>query len=137
MDSLKKASYEDLIEVSEIGGIIAQSVINYFASEKNRDIVDRLKNKGIRMEIDESSVQVLSASLNGKSIVVSGSFATPVRRKELEKLVELHGGKKVDSVSKTTAFIIAGENMGPDKRTKAEKFGIPIISEQDFLKMIE
>jgi DNA ligase (NAD+) len=137
MDSLKKASYEDLIEVSEIGGIIAQSVINYFASEKNRDIVDRLKNKGIRMEIDESSVQVLSASLNGKSIVVSGSFATPVRRKELEKLVELHGGKKVDSVSKTTAFIVAGENMGPDKRTKAEKFGIPVISEQDFLKMIE
>ena len=137
MKSLMEAGYDDFIEVNEIGDIIALSVIKFFASEKNREIVNRLANNGIRMEIDASSIQVLSDRLTGKTVVISGNFGTPARRKELEKLVELHGGKKVDQVSKSTAFIVAGENMGPDKRVKAEKFGIAILSENDFLKMIE
>lgn len=137
MEKLMSSSYEELIAVNEIGDIIARNIIEFRSSEKNKNIINRLANKDIQMKIEESTIQSLSSSLNGKSVVVSGSFGTSSRRKELEKLVELHGGKKVDSVSKSTAFIVAGENMGPEKRTKAEKLGIPIISENEFLKMIE
>lgn len=137
MQKLMSSTYEELIGVNEIGDIIARNVIDFLSSEKNKDIISRLTEKGVQMKIEESTIQTLSSSLNGKSVVVSGSFGTSARRKELEKLVELHGGKKVDSVSKSTAFIVAGDNMGPEKRTKAEKLGILIISENEFLKMIE
>lgn len=137
MEKLMSSSYEELIAVNEIGDIIARNIIEFRSSEKNMSIVNRLAAKGIQMKIEEHTIQSLSSSLNGKSVVVSGSFGTSSRRKELEKLVELHGGKKVDSVSKSTAFIVAGDNMGPEKRAKAEKLGIPILSENEFLKMIE
>jgi DNA ligase (NAD+) len=137
IDNLKAATVDDLKNVSEIGEIIAKSVTDYFQNDKNQAIIDRLRAKGLQMNVAEELFKPVSSILEGKSIVVSGSFSTPQRRKELEQLVELHGGKKVDSVSASTAFVIAGDKMGPGKRLKAQELNIPVISENDFLKMIE
>jgi DNA ligase (NAD+) len=137
IDALKSASVEDLIQVDEIGEVIAKSLSDYFANDRNLAIIERLRKKGLQMAIAKGSDKTISNVLEGKSIVVSGIFSTPQRRKELEQLVELHGGKRVDSVSASTAFIVAGEKIGPNKLVNAQKLNIPIISENDFLKMIE
>jgi DNA ligase (NAD+) len=136
IDRLIHANFLDLIEVDEIGERIAQSIINYFSDPKNMEIVEELRKAGVQLSSNEEEILKLSDLLQGKSVVVSGSFDTPQRRKELERLVELHGGKKVDSVSASTSFIIAGDNMGPSKLQKAQKLNIPVITESDFLKMI-
>jgi DNA ligase (NAD+) len=137
IDSLIEASFDDLIAVDEIGERIAKSVLDYFDDPRNLEIITGLREAGVQLKQEEDKTKALSDKLVGKSFVVSGSFETPQRRKELEQLVELHGGKKVDSVSASTSFIVAGENMGPSKLGKAQKLNIPIISENDFLKMIE
>jgi len=137
MDALIDASQDDLTAVEEIGERIAKSVIEYFDDPKSLEIVSDLREAGVQLSLGEETTQSLSDKLKGKSVVVSGSFDTPQRRKELEQLVEFHGGKKVDSVSVSTSFIVAGENMGPSKLEKARKLNIPIISENDFLKMVE
>lgn len=137
MELLRAADVETLTSVGEIGIVIANSVKHFFEDERNVNIVERLKAKGVQMEVLGNAEALLSDVLAGKSVVVSGSFSTPQRRKELEKLVELHGGKKVDSVSASTTFIIAGNNMGPAKLEKARKLNIPVINEDDFLKMVD
>lgn len=137
IDKLKSATIEELTAVHEIGGVIAQSIVDYFSDKDNCHIIDRLKEKGLNFSIKESEIVVpQSTKLAGKSIVVSGSFATPERRKELEQLIELNGGKNAGSISKSTAFVVAGENMGPSKLQKANELGIKIISEVEFLQML-
>ncbi len=137
IDNLLNASFEELINVDEIGEKIAESIINFFTTDKNLLIIEKLKIAGLQFVLNEDNIpKQLSESLKGKNIVVSGNFGTPEERRRIEELVELHGGKKGSSVTGKTSLIVAGENMGPDKREKALKFKIPIITEEDFLEMI-
>jgi len=136
MDTLMKASVDDLLQVGDIGESIAQSVVAFFGKEKNINLINKLKSNGLQMQIKVEEHLSQSQKLAGRSVVVSGNFGTPQRRKELEKLVELNGGKLASSVSSKTTYIVAGENMGPDKRKKAEENNIPILSENEFLNLI-
>ena len=136
MDKLKKASWEELIAVDEIGERIARSVMDYFADERNRELVERLKNYGLQMEISEEALANRSERLKGLTIVISGTFSQH-SREEYKSLIEKHGGKNSGSVSGKTDYILAGENMGPAKLEKAAKLGVKIIHEDDFLKLIE
>jgi len=134
IDALIDAGFDELIEVEEIGDKIAESVINYFSKPEHLEIINRLKEKGIEMAIEESP-ESGSRALEGKSFVVSGVFEN-YSRDEIKNLVEYHGGKNVGSISSKTDYVLAGENMGPSKKQKAEKLGVPIISESDFIKML-
>ena len=136
IDALKEATLEDLVQVDEIGARIAQSVIQYFADEKNLQVIERLREAGVQMQMEELDMSDFTDKLAGKSIVISGVF-THHSRDEYKNLIEKNGGKNVGSISKKTSFILAGENMGPSKLEKAEKLGIPIVSEDEFLQMIE
>lgn len=136
MDKLKKASWEELIAVDEIGERIARSVMDYFADERNRELVERLKNYGLQMEISEEALANRSERLKGLTIVISGTFSQH-SREEYKSLIEKHGGKNSGSVSGKTDYILAGENMGPAKLEKAAKLGVKIIHEDEFLKLIE
>jgi DNA ligase (NAD+) len=133
IDQIIAASYDELIAVDEIGEKIAISVQQFFSDEKNVAIVERLKSHGLHFEIIEA--ENASNLLEGKSIVVSGVFSS-LSRNEIKELIELNGGKNVGSISKKTTYVLAGENMGPSKYKKANDLEIPIISEEDFLKMI-
>jgi DNA ligase (NAD+) len=136
IDTLMEATVEQLSNVNEIGEIMAKSLVQYFADNDNKEIIKRLKAAGLKMATEGNENKPVSQILAEKSIVVSGSFSTPARRKEIENLVEINGGKITDSVSKTTAFIVAGENMGPSKLQKATKLGIKIMNENEFLGLI-
>lgn len=135
IDAIIGASYDELIEVEEIGEKIAESVINYFGKQEHIKIINQLINKGLNLENQENHLSE-SVLLSEKSFVVSGVFDN-YSRDELKRLIEFHGGKNIGSISSKTDFVLAGDKMGPAKRKKAEKLGIPIISEQDFEKMIE
>lgn len=135
IDLLKTASTEDLLQVEEIGDKIAESLLAYFKEEKNIELIDRLKAAGVRLFMDENTNK-LSEKLNGFSFVISGTFEK-YSRDELKDLIENHGGKNTSSVSAKTSYLLAGENMGPAKLDKAKKMGVRIISENDFLQMIE
>ena len=134
MQALLDASQEDLENVEEIGEKIAESVVLYFADESNRNIVQRLAKHALKMEVAEED-KALSNALEGASVVVSGVF-TQFSRTDLKKIIEQHGGKNVGSISKKTTFVVAGENMGPSKRQKAEDLGVPLISEEEFIQKI-
>ena len=136
MDALMHASLQDLVEVEGVGEVIAKSVISYFHQPENISIVQRLSDKGVQMSLSEEQLQGASDKLAGKSIVISGVFARH-SRDEYKQLIEQHGGKNVGSISGKTSFILAGDNMGPSKLQKAEKLGIAIIGEDEFLAMIE
>jgi DNA ligase (NAD+) len=138
IDAIRNARYDELTQVPEIGEIIARSVIDWFSDADNQLLVERLRKHGVRMQVEESGqVQVrMSNVLAGKTFVITGSYATPERRKELEALVEAHGGRLADSVSSKTNYIVAGENPGPSKIQKARQLGIPVITEDEFLQMI-
>ena len=136
IDALKAATLENLVQVDEIGTKIAQSVMLYFADEKNLEIIEKLRDAGIQMQMEESDMAQYTDKLAGKSIVISGVF-TYHSRDEYKDIIEKNGGKNVGSISKKTSFILAGENMGPSKLEKANKLGVSIVSEDDFLKMIE
>jgi len=136
IDELMNASYEDLIAVDEIGGVIAQSVIQYFSIEENRALIERLKKQGLQFALSEDLLLERTDFLQGKTFVISGTFALH-SRDEYKLSIEKNGGKNSGSVSAKTDFILAGENMGPAKLEKALKLGIKIISEEEFLKMIE
>ena len=136
IDALKEATLEDLVQVDEIGARIAQSVIQYFADEKNLQVIEKLREAGVQLQMEELDMSEFTDKLAGKSIVISGVF-THHSRDEYKNLIEKNGGKNVGSISKKTSFILAGENMGPSKLEKAEKLGIPIVSEDEFLQMIE
>ena len=135
IDALAAANLDALIHVDEIGLKIAQSIISYFTDEKNRELVERLRNAGLKLEADEEDLSGHTDILQGKSIVISGVFSRH-SRDEYKELIEKHGGKNVGSISKKTSFILAGDNMGPSKLEKARSLGIAIIDENEFLSMI-
>ena len=136
IDKLASASLDDLMQVDEIGARIAESIIRYFADEKNREQIERLREAGIQLEMEELDLSEYTDKLAGKSIVISGVF-THHSRDEYKEIIEKNGGKNVGSISKKTSFILAGDNMGPAKLEKANKLGVPILNEEDFLKLIE
>jgi DNA ligase (NAD+) len=135
IDELSIASEEQLVTVDEIGVKIAESVVAFFSEEKNRILIDRLKNFGVQLQISAEKLANQTTILEGKSFVVSGVF-TNISRTELKKMIEDNGGKVSGSISSKTSFVVAGENMGPSKKLKAQDLGVPIISEEDFLQMI-
>ena len=136
MDALMQASLEELMSIDEIGESIAQSLVAYFAQDENKQLIADLQEIGLQMAIDEQTQPVGSDVLKGKTIVISGTFLQH-SRDELKNLIEQHGGKNTGSISKNTSFILAGDNMGPAKLEKATQLGVPLLSEQDFLALIE
>ena len=135
IDNLMVASQLDLVSVDEIGERIAESVIEFFSSKKNLNIIERLKHFGVQLEISAEKLAHQTETLNGQTFVVSGVFET-VSRTELKKLIEDNGGKVSSSISSKTSFLVAGDKMGPSKRTKAENLNISIISENEFLDLL-
>ena len=135
IDALEAATYDELVEVDEIGERIAQSVLNYFAQPEHRQLIERLKAAGLQFETASENAPV-SDKLNGLSIVISGTFVHH-SRDEYKALIEQHGGKNISSVSAKANFILAGANMGPAKLEKAQKLGVKIIDENEFLEMIQ
>jgi DNA ligase (NAD+) len=135
IDSIAKASFEQLIEAEEIGDKIAQSIIDWFANENNRNIIERLKKSGLRLEMDATESNKASDLLAGKTFVVSGVFAH-FSRDGIKESIEANGGKVSGSISKKTDFVLAGDKMGPEKKKKAEDLGVAVIAEEDYLRMI-
>jgi DNA ligase (NAD+) len=135
MERLEQASLEQLTAIDEIGERIAGSIVAYFAEEKNRRLVNRLKSYGLQMQLSEEAQAEAGTALKGKTIVISGTFSHH-SRDEYKALIELHGGKNSSSVTGSTNFILAGANMGPAKLEKARKTGIEIINEEQFLTLI-
>ena len=133
LDSLMQASEQELCESEEVGEKIAASIIEYFADAENREIIERLRRAGLQFE--EAKREQHSDRLSGKNIVISGKFLDHTRD-ELKELIELHGGKNQSGVAATTDFIVAGENMGPAKLKKAEKLGVKILSETEFIELL-
>lgn len=136
MDNLAKASLEELLQAPEVGDIIAQSVVSYFKDPQNRREVDRLRRAGLKMESTYQEAPKVSDVLEGKSFVVSGTFAH-YERDEIKDVITAHGGRVLSGVTGKTDYLVAGENMGPAKRDKAEKLGVKIISEDEFQKMLK
>ncbi len=133
LDKLMNASKEELTAIDEIGEKIADSIIEYFSEPRNKEIIEKLKKAGVKTE--EEAGEEAENKLNNAKIVISGVFKH-YSRDEIKKLIEKYGGKNVSSISSKTDFIVAGENMGPSKKEKAEKLGIKIISEEEFLEML-
>ena len=136
MDNLAAATLDDLMKVNGVGQVIAQSVVSFFADEKNVRLIERLRAHGVQMALSEEELTAHSDVLAGQSIVISGVF-TQHSRDEYKAMIERHGGKNVGSISAKTSFILAGANMGPAKLEKAQKLGIRILSEEEFLLLIE
>lgn len=134
MDGLMKATRDELLQIDEIGDIMADSLLDYFRSLEGQETVAALKEAGIRMEIDEESYKKLSDRLAGKTIVISGNFS--ISREAVKALIEAHGGKNSGSVSGNTSYLLAGEKAGPEKLRKAGQLGIEIIDEQKFNEII-
>lgn len=133
IDELMHASFEQLVAVDEIGDRIAQSVVTYFADERNRQIVERLRAQGLQMAVSEAVLANRSDRLKGLTFVISGTFSQH-SRDEYKTMIEQHGGKNTGSVSGKTSYILAGDNMGSAKLEKAAKLGVRIIHEDEFLK---
>ncbi len=136
IDAISTVSFDEIVQIDEIGDRIAKSVLDFFAKEQNKVLINRLKEAGVRMEIDRKIIEKKSTKLGGLSIVISGTFEK-FSRDELKDMIEQHGGKNVGSISAKTNFVLAGANMGPAKLEKAEKLKIRIISEDEFIEMIE
>lgn len=135
IEELENADLERLINIDEIGEKIAQSIISYFANPLNRELIERLKVAGLQFNRKEEDLSGYTNKLAGQSIVISGVF-THHSRDEYKDLIEKNGGKNVGSISAKTSFILAGENMGPAKLEKAQKLGVQIMSEDEFLALI-
>jgi DNA ligase (NAD+) len=133
LDAIMAATAEELVEAEEVGDKIATAIVEHFAIEENRSIVEALREAGLRFEIEERALT--SNALEGKSVVISGKFEG-YSRDDMKALVEAHGGKNLAAVSANVDFIVAGDNMGPAKRQKAEKLGIKILSESEFMSLI-
>ena len=136
IDRLREASVEELTQIGDIGERIAQSVVAYFGDEDNLRLVERLREYGVQMQIAEERLLERTDKLAGATIVISGTFAHH-SRDEYKALIEQHGGVNTGSVSGKTTYILAGENMGPAKLEKARKLGVRILSEEEFLEMIQ
>lgn len=135
IDDLMSSKEEDLTMVREIGPKIAASIVNYFSDNENIDIIRRLREAGVRLSGDAGKEKTTGNSLEGKTIVISGVFSRH-SRDEYKEIIENNGGKNSSSISGNTSFILAGDNMGPSKREKAAELGIPLVSEEEFLKII-
>ena len=135
IDALMAMTADQLVEIEDVGPRIAESIVEYFAEPVNREIVERLRSAGVQMSMPEDVDEGRTNRLEGKSIVISGTF-THHSRDEYKALIEKHGGKNVGSISKKTDYVLAGENMGPAKLEKATSLGIEIIDEDTFLQMI-
>ena len=138
VDALSKASVEELTQLPDIGKVIAQSVVDFFASEDNCRFIDELHRLGLSLERlpEEEPLEVKAhAEIEGKSFVISGVF-TQHSREEYKQMIESLGGKNSSSISSKTDYVLAGANMGPAKLAKAEQLGITILSEADFLELI-
>lgn len=135
IDALASATAESITEINGIGTVIAQSVIRFFSDPKNQAFVQRLKEAGLQMQISEEQANAQSNLLQGQSVVISGVFKHH-SRDEYKAIIEQHGGRNVGSISAKTSFILAGENMGPSKLEKANKLGIRIMNEDEFLEML-
>lgn len=136
IEALASATIDDLIAVDEIGERIAHSVVDFFQNEANKNRISRLQSYGLNLEISEEEKQLQSQKLANLTLVISGVF-TKFSRKELQNMIEMHGGKNTSSISKKTDYLVAGENMGPSKLSKAENLGVKIISEDEFLRLID
>lgn len=132
MDCLMTTTHEELLATEEVGEKIADSILEYMADEKNRLLIERLRRAGLQFEAEERALS--SEALSGKSFVVSGKFT--ISRDELKQLIESHGGRNVAAVSGNVDYLVAGDKMGPEKRKKAEKLGVRIISEEEFMALI-
>lgn len=135
MDRMQKMSVEELQAIPDVGPIVAKGIYDYLRDPVCADNIARLKEAGLQMQLSDEKMQPAGNSLEGKSIVISGTFAHH-SREEYKDMIEANGGKNVGSISKKTSFVLAGENMGPAKLEKCQKLGIPIISEDEFLKML-
>ena len=133
LEAVMQASREELVEADEVGEKIADAILEYFADAENRRIIERLRRAGLQFEA--SARELASEALAGRSFVVSGRFSRS--REEMKELIEQHGGRNLSAVSGNVDFLVAGEKMGPEKRKKAEKLGIRILSEEEFLRMLE
>lgn len=133
IDNIEKADVTQLLEVQDVGEVIAESVYNFFQNEKHRLEIQRLKADGLKMSM-EAPAQNLSAALTGKTIVISGNFS--ISRDEMKELIALHGGKNSGSLSGKTSYLLAGSKPGPEKMKKAEQLGIPVINEEEFRSML-
>lgn len=136
IDLLEAATIEDLTQVDEIGDRIAQSIVKYFSNPNNLEVINKLRTFGLQFELSESIIAQRTEKLKGLSIVISGTFEK-YSRDEYKSMIEQNGGKNSGSISSKTNYVLAGDNMGPAKLDKAKSLGIPIINEDDFLKMLE
>ncbi|MGE0088782.1 MAG: NAD-dependent DNA ligase LigA [Bacteroidales bacterium] len=136
IENIKNANIEQLTQVNEIGERIASSIVEYFSDKNNIAIIDKLKKAGVQLQIYQSKENQINNKLNGKTIVISGTFEKH-SREELKELIEKYGGKNSGSISKNTSFLLAGENIGPSKLEKVNELNIKIITEDDFLNMIK
>lgn len=136
IDHIQTKTKEELTEIDEIGDRIAESIVDYFSKPEHLETIEFLKIKGLQFQISEEKLSARSDKLKGLSIIISGTFEKN-SRDGLKELIEKNGGKNVGSVSKKTDYLLAGENIGPSKLEKAAQLGIPIISEEEFLKMLE
>ena len=134
IDTLSSASKEQLLEIEEVGDKIADSILSYFSDETSTNLIKRLKAAGLNFSEDKKELK--SDILANKNIVISGVF-NHHSREEYKEIIEEYGGKNVSSISSKTSFVLAGANMGPAKLQKAEKLGVPIIDEIQFLEMIQ
>jgi DNA ligase (NAD+) len=135
IDVLEKATKEELLEIEEVGEIIADSIIDFFSQESNKKIIERLKQHGLKFSLSEEQLQASSDKLKGLTFVISGVFAKH-SRDELKNMIEQNGGKNSGSISGKTSYLLAGDNMGPEKLKKAESLKIKMISEDEFLEML-
>ena len=136
MDRLRAMNVEQLQAIPDVGPIVAQSIFDFMLDPVNVDNIDRLASVGLQMQLSEDKIKAAGNALEGKTIVISGTFSHH-SRDEYKEIIESNGGKNVGSISKKTSFVLAGENMGPSKLEKCQKLGIPILSEYDFLNMLE
>ena len=135
LSNLKKLNKEELLQIDEVGEIIAESLLRYFASKKNLSILDRLEKAGLQLKVNDEIIAKAGDKLKGLTFVISGVFAKH-SRDELKEMIEMNGGKNSGSISGKTSFLLAGDNMGPEKLKKAQNLGVKIINEDDFLKML-
>jgi DNA ligase (NAD+) len=136
IDQLMNASFEDLIAVDEIGERIAESLLDYFGEAKHREQIEQLRGCGLQFESSHQSIVLESNTFEGKTFIISGVFGN-YSRDELKDMIEANGGKILSSISPKLNFLVAGDNMGPAKLEKALKLQIPIISDEDLIKMLQ
>lgn len=135
IDNLREKTKDELTEIDEIGDRIADSILDFFSKPEHIEMIEFLKKQGLQVQLSEEMLNNRTEKLKGLSIVISGTFKKH-SRDELKQLIEQNGGKNAGSISKKTNYVLAGENMGPSKLEKAQKLGIPVISEEDFLKLL-